>query len=86
MSGKHVILNVNVLDLGISPVAWQLSGLPKDAVVCGDYFGNDSESVRYTHARSCPHTRERGVGPSCFRSERNSRPDRRLGPTPSDPV
>ncbi|MET8650149.1 NtaA/DmoA family FMN-dependent monooxygenase [Nocardia aurea] len=38
MSDKHVILNVNVLDLGISPVAWQLSGLPKDAVVCGDYF------------------------------------------------
>jgi FMN-dependent oxidoreductase (nitrilotriacetate monooxygenase family) len=40
MSGKHVILNVNVLDLGISPVAWQLSGLPKDSVVSGDYFAD----------------------------------------------
>ncbi|MCX4092069.1 NtaA/DmoA family FMN-dependent monooxygenase [Nocardia sp. alder85J] len=35
---NHVILNINVLDLGISPVAWQLSGLPKTAVTTGDYF------------------------------------------------
>lgn len=38
MSGTHVILNVNVLDLGISAVAWELSGLPKTAVADGDYF------------------------------------------------
>ncbi|MFC8527447.1 LLM class flavin-dependent oxidoreductase [Nocardia sp. NPDC057227] len=38
MSRAHVVLNVNVLDLGISPVAWELSGLPKTAVATGDYF------------------------------------------------
>ncbi|WP_019931044.1 NtaA/DmoA family FMN-dependent monooxygenase [Nocardia sp. BMG111209] len=38
MSRDHVILNINVLDLGISPVAWQLSGLPKTATTTGDYF------------------------------------------------
>ncbi len=40
MSREHVILNINVLDLGISPVAWELSGLPKTAVTTGDYFAD----------------------------------------------
>ncbi|TCJ95623.1 LLM class flavin-dependent oxidoreductase [Nocardia alba] len=38
MSRAHVILNVNVLDLGISGAALELSGLPKDTVVSGDYY------------------------------------------------
>lgn len=38
MARDHIVLNINVLDLGISPVAWQLSGLPRDATTTGDYF------------------------------------------------
>lgn len=40
MRNDHVILNINVLDLGISPAAWPLSGLPKTALVSGDYFAD----------------------------------------------
>ncbi|WP_024800117.1 LLM class flavin-dependent oxidoreductase [Nocardia sp. BMG51109] len=40
MSREHVILNINVLDFGISPVAWRLSGLPKTANTTGDYFAD----------------------------------------------
>ncbi|MFC6012178.1 NtaA/DmoA family FMN-dependent monooxygenase [Nocardia lasii] len=35
---RHVILNANVLDLGISGAAWELSGLPRDTVASGDYY------------------------------------------------
>ncbi|MFE3279943.1 NtaA/DmoA family FMN-dependent monooxygenase [Nocardia sp. NPDC059239] len=40
MSSDHVILNANILDLGISPAAWQLSGLPKTSITSGDYFAD----------------------------------------------
>lgn len=40
MGHEHVILNINVLDLGISPAAWQLSGLPRYATTTGDYFAD----------------------------------------------
>ncbi|GAA5066231.1 LLM class flavin-dependent oxidoreductase [Nocardia callitridis] len=40
MSREHVILNINVLDLGISTAAWELSGLPKTANTTGDYFAD----------------------------------------------
>ncbi|MFD9663151.1 LLM class flavin-dependent oxidoreductase [Rhodococcus sp. NPDC059968] len=40
MTGDHVILNANILDLGISPAAWQLSELPKTSIASGDYFAD----------------------------------------------
>ncbi|MBB5916105.1 FMN-dependent oxidoreductase (nitrilotriacetate monooxygenase family) [Nocardia transvalensis] len=40
MGREHVILNINVLDLGISAAAWELSGLPKSANTTGDYFAD----------------------------------------------
>ncbi|GGK90771.1 nitrilotriacetate monooxygenase component A [Nocardia jinanensis] len=38
MAREHIVLNINVLDLGISPAAWQLSGLPRNATTTGEYF------------------------------------------------
>lgn len=40
MSSEHVILNVNVLDIGIHLAAWQNSGLAPTAFVEADYFAD----------------------------------------------
>ncbi|WP_072802984.1 NtaA/DmoA family FMN-dependent monooxygenase [Rhodococcoides yunnanense] len=40
MSSEHVILNVNVLDIGIHLAAWQNSGLPPTAFVDPGYFAD----------------------------------------------
>ncbi|SNS65538.1 NtaA/DmoA family FMN-dependent monooxygenase [Rhodococcoides kyotonense] len=40
MSSEHVILNINVLDIGIHVAAWQNSGLPPTAFVDPGYFAD----------------------------------------------
>lgn len=40
MSSEHVVLNVNVLDIGIHLAAWQNSGLPPTAFVEPGYFAD----------------------------------------------
>ncbi|OZF05886.1 nitrilotriacetate monooxygenase [Rhodococcus sp. 15-1154-1] len=40
MSAEHVVLNVNVLDIGIHLAAWQNSGLAPTAFVDPDYFAD----------------------------------------------